>query len=95
MNKYYTFGEVADNMQFGEVAVKVDGLEDGYITHSNDTHDFVVTSVGTALYFDEKEGGMLKVLNRNKPISFFKDKDGYEERFVIMSREAYNSIKNT
>ena len=84
MEKFYTLSEVVENMEFGEVAVKVGGYED-------DEKRYVRS--GMYVFFDEHDKGILKT-NRGARLVIAKHLGKERDKFVIMSREAYNKMKN-
>lgn len=90
MEKYYTLGEVVDNMKIGEVAVKVEG-SDGIIS---DELRLMHTPTGSAMFFDENDGGVLKNLSNGKDVLVGKRDDVKPYKYVIMSIEAYKKIIN-
>ena len=84
MEKTLTFSQVIDMMEFGEVAVKVGGYEGSRFINS-----------GMYIYFDEKDHGALKTNEGNRVTPAKGITKGREQAtFVIMSREAYNKMKN-
>lgn len=95
MTKYYTFGEMVDTMEFGQVAIKVEGnkYKDGTTLKEDDNLKLVVSKVGATLFFDENDCGMLKSIC-GREIFYCKDFEEEKERYVIISREAYDSINN-
>lgn len=84
MEKSLTFSQVIDTMEFGEVAVKIGGYEEGRF----------ITS-GMYIFFNENDNG---ALTTNEGIRATPAKSLHsgqvKDRFVIMSREAYNKMKN-
>ena len=85
MEKSLTLSQVLENMEFGEVAVKVGGA---------DGESGVFVENGMYIYFDEKDLGRLKN-NSGRLVVPSKTWDkNMVSKYVIMSREAYNKMKN-
>lgn len=87
--KTYTLGEVIDNMQVGEVAIKVKGK-------IADDYDFKegYVELGAGLFFDENDGGILKSL-RGADIAISKSNSIVENLlFVVMPRDVYEKLVN-
>lgn len=87
MEKSYSLSEVIENMDFGEVAVKIDGFE------HNTGEQYKHTPIGITLYFDENDNGILKYGNGRRVI-IANVGGAKKDKFVIMSKEAYNKIVN-
>ena len=83
MEKALKLSQVIETMEFGEVAVKISGYEGRRFLDN-----------GMYLYFDENDHGALKSNEgtRITPAKSIVEREA--TRFVIMSREAYNKMKN-
>ena len=83
MEKALKLSQVIEVMEFGEVAVKISGYEGNHFVNN-----------GMYLYFDEHDHGALKNNEgaRMTPAKPIVEREA--TRFVIMSREAYNKMKN-
>lgn len=82
MEKTYSISEVIEVMNFGEVAVKVN--EERYRNGID---------IGQSIFFDEKDGGLLKTMEGYE-VTFCKVIGNQKkDRFVIMPRSAYEQLK--
>lgn len=76
--KTYKFSEVIDKMKFGQIAVKVSGnVSEPY------------SQVGTAVYFDENDYGILKFLHSGNDVLICRpNADNLEgDRYIIIDRK--------
>lgn len=87
--KTYTLGEVIDNMQLDEIAIKVKGkIADDYDFKEN------YVELETGLFFDKDDGGILKPL-RGSDIVIVKSNNIVESLlFVIVPRNVYEKLVN-
>ena len=91
MNKHLNLGEVIELMKYGEVAVKVSGIEGKGRLASGKKYTYI--SAGLAIYFDETDNGILKNIENGSIVIFSKRFEDLEkDKFVIMEREVYQKI---
>lgn len=84
MEKALKLSQVIDTMEFGEVAVKISGYEGSRFLDN-----------GMYLYFDENDHGALKNNDGTKITPAKPVVEREPTRFVIMSREDYDKMKNS
>lgn len=85
MSKQYTTGEVIDKLQFGQVAVKVDG-----------TVGEPYGQIGTIMYFDADDFGVLKSLTSGSDILICRTKRGIEDDkwIIVDAKEVLDMYKS-
>ena len=71
--KTYTLTQVIDAMQLGEMAIKVESNCGGM-------------EVGTAMYFDESDGNILKYKHSGNDVLIAKATEGEENKYIIVKR---------
>lgn len=86
--KKYTFGQVVDKLELGQVAIKVNGLS-GKVNGSNNTEEYIETGI----YFNENNNNTLSVLGGNGSLILRKSMiKGAEDYYVILDRKDYDAM---